>query len=80
MSAWDWEKIVIPHKVSNLRIPRSDTLPVSRRDSMVSKAHYELHNTSAGLLIVSCLRFDSSRGARIFSLSHARDTTKNIFL
>lgn len=34
-------KIVIPHKVSNLRIPRSDTLPVSRRDSMVTKAHYE---------------------------------------
>ena len=26
------------------------------------------------------LRFDSSRGLRIFSLSHARDKTKNIFL
>ena len=26
------------------------------------------------------LRFDSSWGLRIFSLSHARDKTKNIFL
>ena len=28
----------------------------------------------------ACLRFDSSWGLRIFSLSHARDKTKNIFL
>ena len=34
------------NRTSHLRIPRSDALPLSRRDSMVSKAHYEGHLTS----------------------------------
>ena len=33
------------NRTSHLRIPRSDALPLSRRDSMVSKAHYEGHMT-----------------------------------
>ena len=34
------------NRTSHLRIPRSDALPLSRRNSMVSKAHYEGHMTS----------------------------------
>ena len=34
------------NRTSHLRIPRSDALPLSHRDSMVSKAHYEGHMTS----------------------------------
>ena len=34
------------NRTSHLRIPRSDALPLSRRDSIVSKAHYEGHMTS----------------------------------
>ena len=33
------------NRTSHLRIPRSNALPLSRRDSMVSKAHYEGHMT-----------------------------------
>ena len=39
-------KILSPHEESNLRpsrIPCPDALPLSNRDSMVSKAHYEVH-------------------------------------
>ena len=34
------------NRTSHLRIPRSDALPLSRRNSMVSMAHYEGHMTS----------------------------------
>ena len=31
------------NRTSNLRIPRADALPLSHKDSMVSKAHYKVH-------------------------------------
>ena len=31
------------NRTSNFRIPRSDTLPRSHRDSTVSEAYYEVH-------------------------------------
>ena len=33
------------NRASNLRIPRSDALPLSHRDSTVSEVHYEAHMT-----------------------------------
>ena len=34
------------NRTSDLRIPRSDALPLSHRDSMVSEVYYEVHLTS----------------------------------
>ena len=33
------------NRTSNLRIPRSDALPLSHRDSTVSEVSYEVHMT-----------------------------------
>ena len=33
------------NRISDLRIPRSDTLPLSHRDSTVSEVYYEVHMT-----------------------------------
>ena len=33
------------NRTSDLRIPRSDALPLSHRDSMVSEVYYEVHLT-----------------------------------
>ena len=33
------------NRTSDLRIPRSDTLPLSHRDSTVSEIYYEVHMT-----------------------------------
>ena len=33
------------NRTSNFRIPRSDTLPLSHRDSTVSEVYYEVHKT-----------------------------------
>ena len=47
---------------------------VGKRKNMSPwEVYYEVYKTSV-------LKFDSSCGLRIFSLSHARDKTKNIFL
>ena len=35
------------NRTSDLRIPRSDTLPLSHRDSTVSEIYYEVHMTRA---------------------------------
>ena len=48
--AWDKEKKMSPHeesknRTSDLRIPRSDALPLSHRDSAVSEVYYEVHMT-----------------------------------
>ena len=32
------------NRTSDLRIPRSDALPLSHRDSTVSEVYYEVHN------------------------------------
>ena len=33
------------NETSDLRIPRSDALSLSHRDSMISKVHYQVHMT-----------------------------------
>ena len=37
------KKFPMRNRTSNLRIPRSDALPLSYRDSMVSNSLYEAH-------------------------------------
>ena len=44
--AWNKEKILMRNRTSDLRIPRSDALPLSHRDSTVSEVYYEVHLTS----------------------------------
>ena len=41
------KKILSPmrNRTSDLRIPRSDALPLSHRDSTVSEVYYEVHMT-----------------------------------
>ena len=43
--AWDKEKFWVPmrNRASDRRIPRSDALPLSHRDSTVSEVYYEVH-------------------------------------
>ena len=53
------------NRTSDLRIPRSDAAPLSHKDSTVSVVYYEAHKT---------------RVRPFFSLFHAREKTKNIFL
>ena len=46
--AWNKEKILCPLmriQTSDLWIPCSDALPLSHRDSTVSKVYYEVHMT-----------------------------------
>ena len=45
--AWDNEKILSPmeNRTSDLRIPRSDALPLNHRDSSVSEVRYKVHIT-----------------------------------
>ena len=65
------KKNLSPHEESNLRpsdLCNSPTVESLWLSGRVSECQSE------------GLRFDSSRGLRIFSLSHARDRTKNIFL
>ena len=35
------------NRTSDLRIPRSDVLPLSHRDSTVTEVYYEVHKTHA---------------------------------
>ena len=57
------EKVPMRNGTSDLWIPRSDTLPLSHRDSEVSEVYYEVHMTW---------------GLRTFPLSLARDKAKKI--
>ena len=52
--AWEKEKIMSPHEesTSDLRIPRSDALPLSHRDSSVSGVYYEVLMTSFLILVM----------------------------
>ena len=80
--AWDKEKIPSPHEESNLR-PSDSLLRCSTTEPQ------RLHG-ERGLLRNSYdtrrrtefkgLRFGSSWGLRVLSLSHARDKTKNVVL
>ena len=67
LRVWDKGKILSPHEESSsdLRILRSDALPLSHRDSMVSEAHHEvlmtrvLHTARVMLCTLLILTFDS---------------------
>ena len=69
------------NRTSDLRIPHSDALPLSHRDSSVSKVYYEVRMTrvlhTARISNVNSVMF---LGLIIFFLSHTRYKTKNIFL
>ena len=45
--AWNKKKFRVPmrNQTSDLWIPRSDALPLSHRDSAVSKVYYKVHMT-----------------------------------
>ena len=38
-------RVSMRNRISDLRIPRSDTLPLSHKDSTVSEGYYEVHMT-----------------------------------
>ena len=48
------------NRTTDLRIPRSDALPLSRRDSMMNKAHYEVQIWNA-----SCILLGSAMSAMV---------------
>ena len=60
--AWDKEKFWVPmrNRASDRRIPRSDALPLSHRDSTVSEVYYEVHMTRV-LHTVRINHFDLNR-------------------
>ena len=41
--SWDKEKVPLRNRTSDLKIPSSDALPLSYRDSTVSEVYYEVH-------------------------------------
>ena len=78
-------------QTSDLRIPRSDALPLSHRDSTVSKFLYDVHALQASCILLGSDNVDSvifceyivnvpHGDSDFFSLSHARDRTKIVFL
>ena len=77
--AWNKEQILYPHEESNsdFRIPRSNALPLSHRDSMVSEVYYEVHMTR----VLHTTRISNVDSVMfVDSLSRVRDKMKNIFL
>ena len=81
------EKFWVPlrNQTSDLRISQSDALPLSHRDSTVSKAHCEvvyihIQHLSCILLGLAMLLILAVIMQDTFSLCHACDKTKNIFL
>ena len=86
--AWDKEKITI----STISIYKLYAIDIANPRSMQDACHMNFVIDLAQRRVSVAqwlehpsaesegLRFDSSWGLRIFSLSHARDKTKNIFL
>ena len=77
--------VPLRNQTSNLWISQSDALPLSHRDSMVSKAHCEviyvhIQHLSCILLGLAMLLILTVIMQDTFSLCHACDKTKNIFL
>ena len=69
--------IPMRNRTSDLRIPRSDALSESHRDSMVSVVYYEVHMTR----VLHTTRINNVDSVMfVDSLSHVRDKMKNIFL
>ena len=83
--AWDKEKILKIYHLS-YSIYKHYGIDIASPSSMQDACHMNLATEACGLVVQhrnaesEGLRFDSSWGIRIFSLSHARDKTKNIFL
>ena len=83
--AWDKEKILKIYHLS-YSIYKNYAIDIASPSSMQDACHMNLATEACGLVVQhrnaesEGLRFDSSWGIRIFSLSHARDKTKNIFL
>ena len=68
------------NRTSDLRIPRSNALPLTHSNSAAREIYYEVHMTRV-LYTVRISSVDSVMFVnKIFSLSHARDKTKNISL
>ena len=79
------------NRTSVLRIPRSDALPLSHRDSTVSEVYHEVHMTgvlhTARISNVDVVMFVNrirqmvcfELGKKLFSSSHVPDKTTNIF-
>ena len=79
------------NRTSNLRIPRSDALPLSHRDFKASAVYYEVHMTHVlhtarisnvdNVMFVNRIRsLIPHMNSVFFSLSHACDKTNNTFL
>ena len=60
----------IRNRTSDLRIPRSDALPLSHRDSTVSEVYYEVHMTrvlhTAGISNVDGVMFVDRNKSKLF--------------
>ena len=79
--AWDREKILKIYHLS-YSIYKHHGIDIASPSSMQDACHMNLATEACGLVVEhrnaesEGLRFDSSWGIRIFSLSHARDKTK----
>ena len=70
-------------ETSDLRIPRSDTLPVSQRDSTVSEVYYKVHMTH----VLHTARISNVDGVMfvigirdMVSFELGKETEKDVFL
>ena len=74
--ASDKEKILSPHEELN-RIPRSDALPLSHRNSTVSEVYHEVHMTR----VLSTARISNvNRIREMLKFELGKDIEKDAFL
>ena len=70
------------NRTSDLRIPRSDALPLSHRDSTVSEVYYEVHVTrdlhTARISNVDCVIFGNRIREKV-SFELGKEIEKDVF-
>ena len=71
------------NKTSNLRIPRSDALPLSHIDSTVSKAYYQVHIVTRVLHTVRINNVNSvmfvNRQRKMVTFELGKEMDKDVF-
>ena len=71
------------NKTSNLRIPRSDALPLTHIDSTVSKAYYQVHIVTRVLYTVRINNVNSvmfvNRQRKMVTFELSKEMDKDVF-
>ena len=76
-------RVPLRNRASDLRIPRSDALPLSHRDTTVSGVYYEVHMTSVlhttRISNVDSVMFVDGKKRDVVSFELGKEIKKNVF-